>query len=100
MLGQDWILIASLSVESSVLVIARACPFSRTEWALGSLVCGAIVAVAWAGESAAVYLAAYLLVCWVNAAADCCGGVCLHVVSGFQTLCGYYRLTSACVCTG
>lgn len=60
----------------------------------------ACMCVAWAGESAAVYLAAYLLVCWVNAAADCCGGVCLHVVSGFPTLCGYYRLTSAWVCAG
>lgn len=36
MLGQDWILIASQSVESSVRVIARACAFSQTGWALGS----------------------------------------------------------------
>lgn len=52
----------------------------------GWLSCGAVVATPRPGVSAAVYLAAYLLVCWLKAAADCGDGVSLHVVSGFLTL--------------
>lgn len=52
----------------------------------GWLSCGAVAATPRPGVSAAVYLAAYLLVCWPKAAADCGDTVSLHVVGGFPTL--------------
>lgn len=66
----------------------------RGDWSLNVLWVASLWCGSWAGGSAAVYLAAYLLVFSVSAAAACGDGVSLHVVSGFLKLRGFCRATS------
>lgn len=77
-----WVHVCLCVLFSWSVAIMETAVWTCTGW----LVCGAVVSVPWAGESAAVYLSAYLLVCWESTTADCGDGVSLHVVSGFPTL--------------
>lgn len=96
---------ALVSLGSRAICVRSCSPCRHVNWVASF--CGEEVDVWWAGESAAVYLAAHLLVCWVSATANCCGGaVFTHCQRFPNTLClwllqsdlNVFERVCVCVC--